>query len=227
VTAAHVVSPLDLAAYWSILLIPFCIGILSGGQTIYAKMGNDFLGVLTNIWGWIYWLSRGIIPTAAYLFWFFAQAAPAHSWQVALVCGLGSEVILRSKLYVTSKTENGESEDVFKGVFDLIEWWQALCLRQAGISRAGDRQKYVKEQFGAFTDFPALTQKLLTNATGFPSFVQTEITQKINALVVQFQAEPARHTAEQQALLHRIYILKIGYAMLDTVGKSGLLTLNA
>jgi hypothetical protein len=220
-------SPLDHVVYWSILLVPFGIGILSGGQSIYGKMGNDFTGVLTNIWGWIYWLSRGIVPAGAYLFWYFKQAPPSHSWQAALVCGLGAETILRTKLYVTSKTEGGKSEDVFKGFFDLIEWWQSLCLRQAAISRAEGRQKYVKDQFGAATDFPALTVKLLTNATGFPPFVETEITDKIKALVTQFNAEPPRTAPEQQALLHRTYILRIGYAMLDTVGRSGLLTLNA
>ena len=220
-------SPLDQAAYWSVFLVPFCIGVLSGGQTITAKMGNDLLGLLTNVWGWIYWLSRGSIPAGVYLFWLLAQPSRAHSLGVALVCGLGAETILRSKLYITSKTENGESKDVFKGVFDLIGWWQALCLRQAGISRAGHRQKYVKRQFGALTDFRALTQKLFDNAISFPPDVQTEITQKIDALLVQFEREPTRVTAEQQALLHRVYILKLGYAMLDTVGKSGVQTLNA
>ena len=118
--------PLDQLAYWSILLVPFSIGILSGGQSIYAKMGNDFSGVLTNIWGWIYWGSRGLIPAGAYLVWYFTQVPPVQSWKAAIVCGLGAETILRSKLYVTTKTEDGKSEDVFRGLFDLIEWWQSL-----------------------------------------------------------------------------------------------------
>lgn len=182
-------SPLDQIAYWDILLIPFFIGVLSGGQTMHAKMGHDFTSVLGNIWGWIYWLSRGFIPVGAYLIWFFVQTPHAHSWQVALICGFGAETILRSKLYVTTKSESGKKDDVFKGVFDLIEFWQSLCLKQAGIARADVRQKYVKNLLGAFDDFPAICQKFQTNAPSFPASLQSDINQRIDMLVTAFNKE--------------------------------------
>ena len=219
-------SLLDQIAYWKILLVPFLIGVLSGGQTMYAKMGHDFTSVLSNIWGWIYWLSRGFIPVGAYLIWFFLQTPHAHSWQVALICGFGAEAILRSKLYVTTKSEGDKKDDVFKGVFDLIEFWQSLCLKQAGIGRADVRQRFVKDQLGAFNDFPAICQKFQTNAPSFPASLQSDINQKISTFLAAFGKELSQTEVSKQSVLHRAYILKLGYAMLDMVGKTGLRTLN-
>lgn len=218
-------SPLQQVGYWSVLLIPFVIGVLSGGQTMYAKQGADFFGLLSNVWGCVYWISRGLIPVGAYLVWYHVQGKGTQSPWIAVICGLGSEAIIRSKFYVTSKTADGKTDDVLKGLFDLIEWWQALCLTKAAISRAGEKGSFVEEQFGKVTDFPAFAQRMKLKAAVFPADVATEIGKKIDAQVVAFQADATKPNVNQ-AELHELYGAKLGYVLLESVGKSGIRTLG-
>jgi hypothetical protein len=192
---------------------------------MYGKQGADFIGLLRNVWGWIYWISRGLIPLGTYLVWYFAQSEPVQSIAIASVCGLGSEAILRSKFYLTSETANGKSSDISKGFFDLIEWWQSLCLRQAGIARAGARQAFVEKELGQLTDFVPFAQRMKLNASVFSAEVTVEIGQKVDAMLGAFEIDLGKPNANP-TYLNKAYIAKLGYALLDSVGKSGIRTLN-
>jgi len=76
-----------------------------------------------------------------------------HGVMRAISCfwlkNLGSEAILRSRVYLGErKGADGKVEEVAKGVFDLVAWYQALCLKMAGEQLANGRQRFHRNAFG-------------------------------------------------------------------------------
>lgn len=209
---------------WAILAIPFVIGIASGGQNIYAKLGGEWLQVLRTVPGWSYWFSRGVVPAISYYALFLTKLGSKHSISAALLCGLGSEAVLRSRFFIGSKNANGKTEEVYKGVFDLVEWYQNLCLRMASDNLAAGRVDFIKAIVGTITDFPELCAKASANTAGFQvsgAELQAIIDKKSSA----FHKEPTVKSGSPSAELHRTYAYELAYALLHVAGRKHLKTL--
>lgn len=204
---------------WSVLTLPALVGLLSAGQTAYGKVGSDFLNLLTgNNWGRGYLLSRMVIPCGAYVAWYFSQTPSVHSFPMALACGLGAEALLRAKFYVgTDKAGGPKTEDIYRGLFDLVEWYQSLCLRKAGIASADSRKEIVERVFRGREDFVRLCADLRLRVDSLPTDVAAEVSGKIDEAVSRFTA-----TAPPSAEAHRRAIFQLGYALLIILGESAL-----
>lgn len=212
--------------FWSwVLVAPFVIGILSGGQTIFSKLGNDFLGILHSVWGWIYWLSRGLIPLAAYVSWFLLSQTPSrHSIGIAFACGLGSEGVLRTRLYFGTQKVEGKSTDWFVGLFDLVAWWQAWCLRRAAIAHANSRIRFVRKLMESESDFNALCQRVRANTGAYSTDLQDELNKNLANLQKGFSKELADTQETGVADLHKVFISRLGYALLASLGNRASVT---
>lgn len=137
---------------WQALLPP-CIGALSGYQAIWGKFPANSRQALTKFGSWGYLVSRMAVPFVGYALWFKNQTPPSHSWIVAVAWGLGTEMVLRCRFYVGDKhTTAGQTEAVFKGVFDLVEWYQKLWLNHVGTQLASARNAFVADLVKGETD---------------------------------------------------------------------------
>lgn len=216
-----------LAGAWTILLIPFVLGLAGGFQTIHTKFDADSPRVLTTFSGWIYWLSRALVPTAVYVIWYRMQQPPQDSVLTALLCGVGSEAILRSRFYLGErKQSDGKVEEVAKGVFDLVHWYQALCLKAAGDKLATERQLFIETLLANETDFVLLARRAHSNAG---AWAIEEEKQKLLAVVSDLQTKFTKAaqniSGSKLEQLNREFILEFGYAAMRMVGRKSLKTL--
>lgn len=218
---------LPLLERWEILLIPLILGLALGFQTIQTKFGADSPCVLTTFTGWIYWLSRALVPVVAYAIWYNLQGeSKQHSLVTAALCGLGSELLLRSRFYFGERTQpDGKVEEVAKGVFDLVHWYQALCLKAAGDKLASERQQFIETLLASESDFAVLATRARSNAGAFA--IQEE-QQRLLALVADLEAKFNLATAgladPELAKRHRAFILEFGYAAMRLVSRKSLKT---
>jgi hypothetical protein len=218
---------LPLLDRWDILAIPLSLGLALGFQTIHTKFGADSPRVLTTFTGWLYWLSRALVPVVAYAIWYNLQDVPRHhSLVTAALCGLGSELLLRSRFYFGERTQpDGKVEEVAKGVFDLVHWYQALCLKAAGDKLASERQQFIETLLAPESDFGVLAGRARSNAGAWA--IQEE-QQKLLALVADLEAKfnlaVAGLSGMELAKRHRAFILEFGYAAMRLVGRKSLRT---
>jgi hypothetical protein len=219
-------APVSVAAGWHQLTfaLPFIIGIASGGQSIHGKLGGDWLQVLKTLPGCVYWISRGLVPVICYNALLATKLEGHHSIVAAMVSGLGSEAVLRSRFFIGSKNSNGKAEDVYKGVFDLVEWYQTLFLQMASNGLAEGRLKFMKAVVGDVTDFPAFCARANENAGGF-QVNQADLQKCIADKLGVFQKEPAVINGTASQSLHQQYARELGYALVQIIGREHLKTL--
>jgi hypothetical protein len=200
--------------------IPALLGFLSAGQQIYAKQGSDLFGILWTGWGDAYWVSRIIVPVGGYIAWYYLQTTAHHSIVAATVWGLGTEAILRSKFYIGNRTSSdGKQDEISKGVFDLIEWWQRLALQKANVASAARKQKLVNRLTQHEENFFNFCQRVRNHAGGLDPEQRDAVLAKTNELFNQFEHDGGRNMDNQQ---HRDWCRVLSYSLLMLVGKRGL-----
>lgn len=89
------------------------------------------------MWGVLYLATRAALPGILFVvLWMFGTPKELKVHPVLLALGLGSmsEATLRIRLYLgeTSNVEEGRKE-LFVGPFDLLKWYQEMCLEQMGV----------------------------------------------------------------------------------------------
>ena len=215
-----------MTAFWSCLVLAFVLGLAGGFQSIYVKFGSDAPRVLTTITGWIYWLSRGAVPVVAYLGWRGVQTVSHDSFWQAALCGIGSEAVLRSRFYLGErKTAGGKVEEVVKGVFDLLNWYQVLCLKTSGNKLASERKNFIATLMAGETDFLQLCQRARSNAGAWA--IEDE-KQELLKLVADFEKDFRKavvgQTGDELKGTHIAFIKELGYAAMRMVGRGSLKT---
>lgn len=208
----------------SIYFIPFVVGVASGGQSIHAKLGGDMFQILRTLPGWFYWLSRGVVPLVCYYGVLVSKLNGLHSVPTAMLCGIASEAVLRSRLFIGTKRENGKSQDVYRGLFDLVEWYQNLFLQLASNNLAAGKIAFVQSLVGSTTDFPHFCSRALVNAAGF-QLGCSELRAEIEKHRVAFNKEPAARSNAASAELHQEYCYILCYSLMQLVGRKHVRTL--
>jgi hypothetical protein len=198
---------------WSIILIPLVIGLLSAGQTVHTKQGPDFLDTLKTGWGVSYWISRGLIPTGTYVAWFFMQGQEHSPW-AAFACGLGSEAVLRAKLFLGQENK----QDIYKGFFDLIEWWQGIFITKAASVLSQQKIKFVRDRVGGETDFRDFADRVMRNAPAFRE-KEEEIRQTVDKLLKSFTAESPNVSAEEVNRFNKKHIFELSFDLLNLLDR--------
>lgn len=213
-------------AHWIWSLIPFVLGLAGGYQSIHAKFGADSPRVLTTGTGWLYLLSRGVVPIVVYTIWRQLQEPPHDSLLAAALCGLGSEAVLRSRFYLgEKKSPDGKVEEVAKGIFDLVNWYQTLCLKSSGDKLAGERQEFIEKLLEKEVDFAQLSNRARTNAGAWA--IEDEKQKLINLITdleKKFCEAANGQSGDELQQTNKDFILEFGYAAMRLTGRNSLRT---
>src|SRR5258708_6541418 len=94
--------------------VPPVVGLLSGYQSVHGKFPATSIRALCKPGSIAYMVTRVAIPAVGYWLWFENQEPHQHSLMAAAMWGLGTEVVLRSRLYIGQRqTSEGTAEPVF------------------------------------------------------------------------------------------------------------------
>src|SRR5206468_13045415 len=131
------------AVYWAALLSA-SIGILAGFQGIYERFKRGALRAAISLPGLFYLLTRGGLPYAVFLIAWYKRFVVDNIWFWAMVNGAGTEAFLRARVYVKQTGADGKTEELLKGPFDLLKWYQNLFLDLADDAVGRSRLNWVK-----------------------------------------------------------------------------------
>ncbi len=146
--------------------VPFVVGLLAGFQGVWQRFQYDAFRALKTPPGTAYLLSRGVVPLG--LFWGLythraLSSTDASSWGLAVGCGVGSEAILRAKVYVKTDQQGADS---YAGLFDLLKFYQDLCLEAAASWLARWRKALVSRSMNNGPAFPNVLGRVRQNLQG-------------------------------------------------------------
>jgi hypothetical protein len=206
---------------WNYLysLLSFFIGVAAGFQGIYERYYKDSLSASLTLPGLAYLLSRGAIPALLfgilYGYRFVERALPLQ----ALACGTGAELVLRSRVYLRQAQKDDGVEELLRGPFDLLRWYQSLFLESIADSLARVRQRFVQAHLPE-GDFENLCDAVSNNLDAWPeAAIRSDIETAVNRLKKDFEAEARAGSSALE--LDQKYRFKLGYLLLNKVGRSG------
>lgn len=163
-------SSLSLIEMIALCVIPFFMGFLLGFQSLSESYPFNPSKALKTLQAWIYLFIRGIIPTITFAYIFANRLIELNPILLAIVCGGGTEVILRSEIFIKKiNTPEGE-KDLFKGPFDLLKWLQNYFLSNIDDILAEDMIDTVNQyytQVKGETNFSKLCDRILINSGSF------------------------------------------------------------
>lgn len=129
--------------YWWAILAAF-VGLLSGFQGVVERYPKDIGGAARSRFGLLYLLTRAVIPAAVFWAILYYGALALHPAALALSVGVGAEAILRTQFFLKQRTkDDGTTEELQKGPFDLVRWYQNLLLKHAGYVVGRRRRDFV------------------------------------------------------------------------------------
>jgi hypothetical protein len=203
------------------------VGLLSAFQGIYERYRIDSLRAASPAPGILYLITRAAVPGLLF-YAAYAYKLVSGDWLVlkALGLGAGTEVVLRSKIYVKETANDAaQFEELLKGPLDLLRWYQDLFLTLAAARLAKARKSFIDRNLPAGGGFTDLCTEVLNNLGAWPSAGErAELETDVNNLQQKYTAEKNLGANGQ---LDRKYRLKLGYLILGRVGKSGFKTLLA
>ena len=211
--------------------LPFIVGLLAGFQGVWQRFQNNAFRAVRTPPGTGYLVSRGLVPlgTFAALYAFRGLAvADATTWGLAAASGLGSEAVLRTKVYL--KTDQ-KGVDLYRGLFDLLKFYQDICLEAAAGRLAESIKAFVQKSMNEGPSFPEVLKKVRQNL-GFldPSLLARDLNlveKDLKRLEAEYttrlatlqQGNPGPSQAQLNDL-EREYRIKLGYLLLTAVKQS-------
>ncbi len=168
--------------------------------------------------GALYVVTRGTASSLLFVGLYAPHVIDSNLWAWALGCGASAELVLRLKVYVKQmQTVDGGIEELLRGPFDLLRWYENLFLQFMAGALAGDRRRFVEAHLPRGFDFRALAGRGLSNLGAWPdSQVGALIGMDIDKLTVEFGALT---TPPVDSDLQ--FRMKLGYRILDRVGRNG------
>jgi len=148
---------------WNYLfaILSFVIGALAGFQGIYEFYGTYSSRALRVLPGITYLFTRGLFPAIVFSLLYYYRAIQQLLWLEAIGCGLGWELLVRSKIYVKKVQRSGESpEELFRGLFDLVRWYQGLFLKSIDDSFAKEKIAFVRKTLPQGVKFLPLCDRI-------------------------------------------------------------------
>ncbi len=162
-----------------------------------------------------------------YLIWRQSQETAHDSFVAAILCGLGSEAVLRSRFYFGErKAADGNIEEVSKGVFDLVRWYQVLFLKNSGEQLADERRRFNERLMAGQTDFLRLCSRARLNAGAWPIESEKQrLLSEISRLQVDFNLAAKGLSGQALQQLQNEFITEFCYAVMRLVRRKSLGTL--
>lgn len=151
---------------WYLYSVPsFIVGLAAGFQGIAERNPAGLL--LRTKWSFLYLLSRGLVPVLVFVGLYYSDLIevkrPILVIVYSAVCGVGAEVILRSKISITAGGKPGTiNDESSRGLFDLLKFYQNYFLTQMGKQLPGKRLAVVNRYLPKMS-FPSLCDRVLTH----------------------------------------------------------------
>lgn len=207
------------------LLLSFLVGLLAGFQGVFERYKKDSLRASFTSPGIFYLFTRGAVPALIFAGLYSNRIIETKLWLQALACGTGAEVVLRSRVYVKQAQREGANiEELLRGPFDLLRWYQNLFLESIAGRLAISRKKFVEGSLPKEINFLDLCQRLRNNVGAWPDPQAVSVIEAaVNKLKEEFDTE--RQKGIQPGELEQKYRLKLGYLILNLAGENGFKTL--
>lgn len=142
----------------------FLVGLAAGFQGIAERNPKEAGLVLRTTWAVAYLLTRGLFPAIVFVGLYYSTLIevkrPILLIAYSAVCGVGAEVILRSKISITAGGRPGTIDESSRGLFDLLKWYQNYFLTQMGKQLPGKRLGVVNRYLPKMS-FPSLCDRVL------------------------------------------------------------------
>jgi hypothetical protein len=146
------------ATFWGFLLehritllyifFTFCLGTVAGFQGIVARISGEWAMALRTIWGFSYIIARGAMPAVLYALLHKLHLLSLQPLYEALVLGVGSETVLRSRILLVFKSSPGQPPtEETKGPLDFLFWFQQFFIDRAGNVLARLRMKTISKYY--------------------------------------------------------------------------------
>jgi hypothetical protein len=195
-------------------LLAFLVGLAAGFQGIYERYQKDSLRASVTFPGIFYLLTRGAVPALIFVTLYGYRIIESRLLLQALACGTGAELVLRSRVYVKQEQKDGSIEELLRGPFDLLRWYQNLFLESIADFLAETRKRFVKTNLPEEMDFLALCDRVLSNMGAWPSQqAMTDMETAVNKLNEEFDKEQQKGTSGLE--LEKKFRLKLGYLILN------------
>src|ERR1035441_8760765 len=164
--------------------IAFVVGAAAGFRGVYERYQHGSFRASKTLPGLIYVFSRGLVPATVFCGLYAGGVWKEKLGLWSLACGVALESILRTRFYVKQKAANGmPPEEIWRGFFDLVRWYQNLCLEAAAANLAKGRKIIIESLLGPTPDFCALLNKVQTNLPSWPDTnLQTVLRGKLDKL---------------------------------------------
>jgi len=211
---------MDLNYLYSLLAL--AVGVLAGFQGIYERYQRDSIAGTATLPGIIYLVTRGAIPASVFILLYTSQIIKDRLWLMALACGTGAEIVLRMKFYISEKqTEGGGFEELLRGPFDLLRWYQDRFLEWIADSLAESRKIFVNKHLPQRISFADLRQRVNTNCLALPDALR-ETADKIKNEIQRLSGEytAAIGAGELTEVVERRTCLELGYIILKAGRKN-------
>lgn len=162
--------------------------------------------------GLFYLLSRGLIPAAIFAGLYHEDLLRTHLLLWALVCGTGAELLLRSQVFIKQQG----AEELSKGLFDLVRWYQNLTLEVAGSRVAEGNQRFIKKHLPKNVAFSDLCQRVETNSE---ALVDEGKKLNIKVMVQGLKSDFEKQKQDRPEEAEQIQSHKLAYSLKGIVGE--------
>lgn len=191
----------------------FLVGALAGYQGVYERYQHDSGRAVATVPGSAYLVTRGLLPSVVFGGLLAFGAIDSMPLLYALACGTGVELILRTRFYVRSEN-NGSIEEILRGPFDLLRWYQGRFLESASTSVASRRKKQVRAGVPKDVPFPRFCERVLQNLSAWPdASVQAAVRTAVSELKSAYDTDQNRSDS--------LSAERLGYRIWNLVGPKG------
>lgn len=152
--------PQDLG--WTVLACG--VGVLAGFQGIHGRYSQEAFRLAWSPWGIAYLATRAVVPGALFVYVARTGENPAPGWMLALGLGVSSEIVLRLRFFIQQrKLPDGSVEELMRGPFDLLRWYQDLFLDQMGSDLVSIRKASATRAIPKGVSFEELARRIRNN----------------------------------------------------------------
>jgi hypothetical protein len=192
---------------WNYLycMIAFVVGMGAGYQGIHERYGSYSGRAWRFAPGLIYILSRGLVPAAIFVGLYHYGQFTQFLWLEAAACGTAWELFARTKFFVKQTEDDGKTKDIYKGPFDLVQFYQSIFLAKIDGYCVEDKIKFMQENLPKNPQFIAVRNQVVLRVDGYANQATiTTLKGGVQNLTDEFNQEIAKgspNTSELEAYL--------------------------
>jgi hypothetical protein len=212
---------------WNYLycLIAFVVGVGAGYQGISERYGSYSGRACRFPPGLIYMFTRGLVPAAIFAGLYNYGQLKQFLWLEAAAIGTGWELFARTKFFVKQTDDNGKTEDIYKGPFDLVQFYQSLFLAKIDGYGVQDKIRFMRENLTENPNFISISNQVLLRVNGYNNQeTRTKLEAGIQGLIKEFQDEIAKGTPDTTDLETK-FTIKLIYSLMREVSRGETKTL--